>query len=78
MDSIYPYFSIYNWVWNFFFCKRIIEVLLEASQLFSVATYSGSSPISTNLIIQQDFEIEIASEKQITSNMWTEVYAENF
>ena len=75
MDSIYPYFSIYIRVWNFFFCKRIIEVLLEASQLFSVGTYSGSSPICTNLIIQQDFEIEIASEKQITSNLWTEVYA---
>ena len=75
MDSIYPYFFIYIRVWNFFFCKRIIEVLLEASQLFSVGTFSGSSPISTNLIIQQDFEIEIASEKQITSNLWTEVYA---
>lgn len=75
MDSIYPYFSIYIWVWNFFFCKRIKEVLPEASQLSSVATYSGSSPIFTNLIIQQDFEIEIASEKQITSNLWTEVYA---
>ena len=75
MDSIYPYFSIYIRVWNFFFCKRIIEVLLEASQLFSVGTYSGSSPISTNLIIQQDFKSEIASEKQITSNLWTEVYA---